>query len=459
MLSQPSQSASSVAGASAEQLIVQHVRQLTAVLRQLLPRMMAVSQERLATMPGITVASVPALATIPQTMQRALGTALETYRYGSRTQADVCIALRLHGTSCMVRHAWYDRQAVYDSIRSLADMQPEGPGEHLLRCMSDIADAYQELSSRDAPGQVLTVLQGIVVACGPHLQSVWSRYLDHYLDMVFGWVPAAAKELQAGGPRSTVAGVTKSTPSIRTLISELKHVAALTIDFTHLSAQSKPGRRPTSMRTPACNACSNATTPPCKRYATTVTTMHRVCYYAQGVHVGIPQLLSHETTREAFANTYTALAVKIDNIISTDAASVDVHARQWVLSLMTFAYGVRVHAHPELARRYNHLLYGEDEAQLARALSQDLQSDMHMVEGRMLAQYKDQCYAELDAALEDYFLRDGTLWDTAALPHGVRPSCMDLLQLLVGLEAELLLHAPMVVDTVLSDLVARLFQV
>lgn len=177
------------------------------------------------------------------------------------------------------------------------------------------------------------------------------------------------------------------------------------------------------------------------------------------MRVGIPQLLSHEATREAFANTYTALAVKIDNIITADAASADVQAREWVLSLMSFAYDVRVHAHPELSRRYNHLLYGEDEAQLARVLSQDLQSDMQLVEGRMLAQYKDQCYAELDAALEDYFLRDGTLWDTAALPHGVRPSCMDLLQLLVGIEAELLLHAPMVVDVVLADLTARLFQV
>ena len=179
----------------------------------------------------------------------------------------------------------------------------------------------------------------------------------------------------------------------------------------------------------------------------------------QGVRVGIPQLLSHEATREAFANTYTALAVEIDNIISADAVAADVQAREWVLSLMTFAYDVRVRAQPHLSRRYNHLLYGEDEAQLARALSQDLQSDMQLVEGRMLAQYKDQCYAELDAALEAYFLRDGTLWDKAAMPHGVRPSCMDLLQMLVGIEAELLMHAPMVVDVVLSDLVARLFQV
>ena len=81
LLSQPSHSTASLAdGPSAEQLVVQHVRQLTAVVRQLLPRMMAVSQERLGTMPGVTPASVPSLATIPQTMQRALGTTLEAYR-------------------------------------------------------------------------------------------------------------------------------------------------------------------------------------------------------------------------------------------------------------------------------------------------------------------------------------------------------------------------------------------
>lgn len=105
---------------------------------------------------------------------------------------------------------------MYDAICSLADMQLEGPGDHLLRCMSDIADAYQELDAREAPGQVLTVLQGLVVACAPHLSAVWSRYLDHYLERVFGWVPAAAKELRSvGAARGTVTAVTKSTPSIR----------------------------------------------------------------------------------------------------------------------------------------------------------------------------------------------------------------------------------------------------
>lgn len=97
----------------------------------------------------------------------------------------------------------HHRQAVYNAIRSLADMQLEGPGDHLLRCMSDIADAYQDLDAREAPGQVLTTLQGLIVACAPHLSAVWARYLDHYLETVFGWVPAAAKELRAvgGGPR------------------------------------------------------------------------------------------------------------------------------------------------------------------------------------------------------------------------------------------------------------------
>ncbi len=181
---------------------------------------------------------------------------------------------------------------------------------------------------------------------------------------------------------------------------------------------------------------------------------------SQGARVGVPQLLPQDTTRESFSNTYTTMAIKIDQHVTADVpAGADSYARAWILSLMMFAYDVRVHAHPELSRRYNHLLFNEDESHLARVLSQDLQSDMQLVEGRMLAQYKDLCYVELDAALEEYFLKDGMLWDAGAMPHEVRPSCMELVQLLVGVEAELYLHAPVVLDAVLTDLVVRLFQV
>lgn len=80
--------------------------------------------------------------------------------------------------------------------------------------------------------------------------------------------------------------------------------------------------------------------------------------------------------------------------------------------------------------------------------------DDHLqVEGRLASVYIDSKAAALDDALEEYFFGDGTLWEAALPPTGLRDAALELMHALVAVDAELYLNAPDLRKRVMGELI------
>jgi Exocyst complex component Sec5 len=56
------------------------------------------------------------------------------------------------------------------------------------------------------------------------------------------------------------------------------------------------------------------------------------------------------------------------------------------------------------------------------------------VEGQLVSVYIDAKAASIDDALEEYFFGDGTLWESALPPGGLRDAALELVHALVAVE-------------------------
>ncbi|CAL8463713.1 g3247 [Coccomyxa elongata] len=180
--------------------------------------------------------------------------------------------------------------------------------------------------------------------------------------------------------------------------------------------------------------------------------------------------------RSAFFDSFTSFAVATDRLSSeiatskqrassdedaaagaatAAAAATDddgIGADRKVLVLLSNCAFVRGNIMPTFASRFQGLLTADEGEQECNNLCQECSEDIKQAKLRLASCYTESKAAALNDVLEEFFFDDGTLWEAAPLPTGVRDVTYEILATMVGVEAEAYSNAPGLLRRVLAEL-------
>ncbi|EIE27758.1 hypothetical protein COCSUDRAFT_64368 [Coccomyxa subellipsoidea C-169] len=174
--------------------------------------------------------------------------------------------------------------------------------------------------------------------------------------------------------------------------------------------------------------------------------------------------------RSAFFDSFTSFAVATDKLSSEIAthkrsASIDnnadeaamaeddgIGADRKVLVLLSNCAFVRGNVMPSFASRFHGLLTADEGEQECQNLCMECSEDIKQVELRLASSYTESKATALNYVIEEFFFDDGTFWEAAPLPTGVRDVTYEFLTTMVAVEAEAYSHAPGLLRRVLAEL-------
>ncbi|KAK9814628.1 hypothetical protein WJX72_008970 [[Myrmecia] bisecta] len=184
---------------------------------------------------------------------------------------------------------------------------------------------------------------------------------------------------------------------------------------------------------------------------------------AEGQRAGVNATagISAASLRVIFFDSFTVFAVATDKLANAvaneQAAGKDdkdskVSADAKLLVLLSNCVYMRTQVMLNLALRYSTLLTADGGSDECRELCAECGEDIKQVEGRLVSVFIDSKANVLNDVLEEYFFEDGTDWAAAPAPVALRDAAVELVDALVGVEAEVYLSAPAIRQRVMLEL-------
>ncbi|GAB4814736.1 hypothetical protein N2152v2_001782 [Parachlorella kessleri] len=385
-------------GKATQLATVQHVARLTAALAQWLPPVWTLTQARLPGLAGIGSAATSIERGMAEAEQ-AIGRVLAAYRHAVRDCFGSSGCLDAAGLLSTLRDIVAGCLEVQQAVAAEGGPAPTAAVE----VMSALAE--------QAAKQCIAALRG-------ELQAAVARLCEGE-----DWVMDVASQ-RAGAP------VTGAVAGLRQLITTgMQHLAA---------ALSEAGRVQVN---------------PLRKSAAPARDAFFGCFTAYGAGL---RKLAEGVTQQQQEQQKGGSGSTVSTRSAASPGETSVGRR--LLLLCANANAVHGRLLGQLYRTWGPMLQAGGSPKEGQAAAAQCAAELEAVEHDLVMAYIDRKQAVLDQVMEEFFFGDGTDWESAPPPTGMRPVVLELLHTLVLVQAELSSTAPGVLGEVVAELVTSLVE-